>query len=90
MTEPISLAARKWGRDTNPANHQPQVALHEALRQLEAGEIEADHVMVIHGYHDDAGKSQVGYLQAGKFSELEQCGLLARALRLASQFDNEE
>lgn len=90
MSEPVSLTARKWQRDTNPKSHAPETALREALRQLEAGEIQADHIMVIHAHHTELGVSHVGYLQAGKFSELEQCGMMLRAGRLATAFDNEE
>lgn len=89
MSEPVSLAARRWAKDTDPKRHDPATALLEALRQLEAGEIHADHIVVVHGHHDEDGVSHVGYLQAGKFSELEQCGMMSRGLRLISQFDNE-
>jgi hypothetical protein len=81
--------ARRWEKDTDPKSHPPVTALREALRQLEAGEIEAEHIMVVHAHHDSDGVSHVGFLQAGKFCELAQVGMMQRAARLIAQFDNE-
>lgn len=82
-----SLNARRWVKDDNPKAHTPADALREALRQLESGELEADHVIVVYGYHNKDEQGVVGYLQGGSLPELAQCGMLARAHHLIASVE---
>ena len=89
MSEVADLSARRWAANGDPEAQSPLTALAEARRQLEAGEIEAEHVIIIYGHIDESGASQTGYFQAGTFNEFGQVGLVQRGLRLISEYESE-
>ena len=77
MNEPTSLAARRWKTDQQTESFTPRDALVEALRQLDAGEIKADHILICHAWKEARGES-VGWFQSGDLTPLGQLGLLTR------------
>lgn len=87
MSEVVDLQARRWESEGDPNSHVPASALRECLRQIEAGELIAEHLIIFFGHIDEEGQSQTGYFQAGKFCEFAQSGLAARGLRLITSFD---
>lgn len=89
MSEITSLSARRWAKDSDPNKFTPREVIVEALRQLDAGEVEAEHVIVVHGWYDPAGVSNTGYFQGGEFRHLEGIGLLHRAIALMTMHNDE-
>lgn len=75
MSEITDLNARRWQQDTGPEAHTPLAALRECIRQIEAGEQIADHVIICLGaVREDAAVTD--WLQAGSFDVYGQRGLL--------------
>jgi hypothetical protein len=71
------LSARRWKHGQDPAQHTIRDMLAEALRQLDAGELHADHAILAFSVEDGRG-CRTGWLQAGTLSPLGQLGLLTR------------
>ena len=84
MSDPISLSAVRWKKDENPNSYTPRDVLAEALRQIDAGEMLADHVIIFHAFpsKDDPTRFTVGYWQGGSFSVLQTMGMVARGLHI--------
>lgn len=77
MSAPVDLNARRWATADRTAAFKPVEALREAIRQIEAGEVPADHVVVCFGGSDDCTNSSA-WVQAGTFDTFQQYGLLER------------
>lgn len=78
MSEPIDINARRWANGPNRNDaYKPADALREALRQVEAGEVPADHVIICMGASVD-GSNVSTWLQAGRFDTFQQYGLMDR------------
>jgi hypothetical protein len=75
MTDITDLSARRWQNVSDPEAHKPIDALRETIRQIEAGEVEADHVVICLGATKD-GAAVTDWLQAGTFDVYGQRGLL--------------
>lgn len=75
MTEPVDFAAARWSRGGGSDKHRPIDALREVIRQIEAGEIEPDHVIVVIGSISE-DLANTDWLQAGSFDVYAQRGLL--------------
>jgi hypothetical protein len=77
-----SLEAKRWEKTTDPNAHKPIEALRAAIRGIESGEINPDHIVVV--YHDN--KDGTGYFQAGEFSTLvASMGLLTRCVQIMGE-----
>jgi hypothetical protein len=81
MTEPTSLAERRWDTKESPADHSVADMLRVALGRIERGEIKPDHAVLCLGKIDD-GVSRAEYMQAGTYLAFAQVGLLDRAKAL--------
>lgn len=77
MVDDITKA--RWGTKTSPNDHKPTDALKMALHNIETGEIDVDHVIVVYHHRTDHG---VGYFQAGDFTHFGAIGLLTRATQI--------
>ncbi len=77
MSEIADLSARRWEVANGPDAHKPVDALREAIRQIEAGEMKADHVIICFGGETDTHVI-TDWLQAGTFNSHAQSGLLER------------
>ncbi len=85
MTDPVSLSARRWAKgDGSPANHSVREMLEAAIARLDAGEIAADHAILVYATEVD-GVGDDGYMQAGSFSPYAQAGLIYRGVELLCQ-----
>lgn len=85
MSEPISFAARKWANGNgSPGSHTVREMLEAAIAQIDLGELEVEHAILIWGREDD-GVGKDGYMQAGPFSPYGQIGLLQRGLVLLTE-----
>ena len=74
--EVTDLSARRWVMNPAVDAHSPVAALKEAIRQIEAGEMLADHVIIAVGsMSEDAAVTD--WLQAGSFNVFAQRGLMA-------------
>ena len=79
MSKPVSLARHRWDNgDGKPGSHSVRECLEVMLAKLNAGEIEADHVVIAHGRIREDGAVNDGYMQAGKLDPYGQIGLLYR------------
>ncbi len=77
MSEIADLSARRWQTATEPHQVRPVDALRQVASQIEAGEIDASHVIICVGIEEDhAVQSQ--WFQAGDFALFAQIGLLER------------
>lgn len=82
MTEPVSLAARRWSSGSdNPSAFSVRDCLEAALAQFDAGEIKAMHVIIAFGDNTD-GTGFENVMQAGSFDIYGQAGLIERAKKL--------
>lgn len=82
MSEPISLAARRWdASDGRPSSHSVREMLEAAIVRLDRGEIDVQHAILVYGTEAE-GTGDDGYMQAGSFSPFAQIGLLHRGLEL--------
>lgn len=81
------ITRRRWEMRQNPAAFKPEEALKAALHDIEAGDLNPTHVVVV--YNQPAGEDAqaTGYYQAGKFSRLETMGVLAQALQIIGDRD---
>lgn len=77
MSEIADLSARRWNTATEPHQIKPADALRQVARQIEAGEVEADHVIICVGTERD-NAVQAQWFQAGSFALYAQLGLLER------------
>lgn len=77
--EPVDLAAKRWEAATSCRGLPPVDALKAALRAIESGDLNPDHVLVACGCVDDAGKISTRVFSAGDFHLYAQLGLLQRA-----------
>lgn len=82
MTEPVSLAKRRWEKsDGRPGSHSVREMLEAAIARLDAGEIEPQHAILVYCKEAD-GVGDDGYMQAGTFSPYGQIGLMHRGIEL--------
>jgi hypothetical protein len=79
----VDLVARRWERRTEPNEHEPIEALRAAVRAIEAGEIDPDHIVVC--YHVPEDPPRTGWFQAGLQSELGAEGLVHRIAHMMAQ-----
>jgi hypothetical protein len=82
MGEPIDLADVRWRRDSKPNSHEPTEALRAALRDIQSGEIDPLHLIVVIGAETDNGKTRTAYYQAGSYNHHGQLGLLDAASKM--------
>jgi hypothetical protein len=75
---------RAWDTRTDADKNPPALALKIALDDIERGEIDPVHIIVVHVQRDDKGE-WVGYLQAGDLSTFAVEGVLARAARITAE-----
>ena len=69
---PRSITELKGEKDHDSRTWTPRDALINTLRDLDSGELEADHIMILYGR-----KSQnSGFSQGGSFTYYEQVGML--------------
>jgi hypothetical protein len=79
MTDTIaSLAEARWDKVTDPSAHSIVDMLRIAANRIEAGDIAADHAIVV---YTKAGEA-TGWLQAGSLDVYGQVGLLHRGAHL--------
>lgn len=71
----VDLGAHRWGMGKCAADHAPADALREALRAIEAGELEPDHVLVTLTWPTGESRRAIRYLSAGKLDWVAQHGL---------------
>lgn len=84
--KPISLAAKRWSKNDNPALHKISDMLMVALEKLNSGELKAEHMIIIYGSEgDDWRGSSFGFMQAGTFVPFAQLGMLHGAIRLMDE-----
>jgi hypothetical protein len=74
VSEISDLSARRWRDRPDPNDHTPVEALRAALRAVERGEIDPEHIIVGWSGDDD----RVGYYQSGKLDHYASIGLLER------------
>lgn len=76
--EPISLAERRWDRNTKPSASSVADMLRVVIARIERGEIVATHAIVTIGIELDNGCVDAKFYQAGTFNPYAQIGLLTR------------
>lgn len=81
MSDPVDFDDKRWEKATID-DIKPVDALRRAIKEIERGDIDVNHVIVI--FHDKRnGKGGgVGWFQGGDFSWMSQCGMLQRALHI--------
>lgn len=85
MSEPVSLAERRWERGNgDPANHTLRDMLETVIAKLDSGELVAEHMIVMWGRNDGIVGDD-GYFQAGTFTAHAQIGLVHRAIVLLTE-----
>lgn len=83
MTEPVSLAERRWANgDHHPDKHTVRDCLEVVMAKITSGEQRADHIVIAVGWVDDEQAGNDAYYQAGTFRPFEQIGLLERVKML--------
>lgn len=87
MTEIVSFAARKWASNTDPNAYSPRDMLVEALRQVDAGDLDAHHMVLVVAHKDEASPTgqTTGYMQAGSYAPLAALGLLTSAVNVMQE-----
>lgn len=84
MTEPVSLAERRWNKVDHPAAHQISDMLRITLDRLERGEIKPQHMIIMYGdVADDIANPC--FMQAGGFDAFGQLGLVEMAKKLLTR-----
>lgn len=82
MSEPVSLAERRWDNgDGKPGSHTLRDMLETVLAKLNAGTLKADHMILLWG-RENEGSGDDGYFQAGTFGAYGQIGLMQRGVDL--------
>lgn len=84
MSETVSLAQRRWESKRDPAAHSPRDMLVEAIRQIDEGEIDAEHMILCYGSENE-DEASYGWLQAGPFRTLAMVGLVEVVKRLLAR-----
>lgn len=77
--EPVDIAARRWEAATSCKGLPPADALKAALRAIESGDLNPDHVLVCCGCVDGDAKISTRVFSAGEFDLYGQLGLLDRS-----------
>lgn len=76
MTDLVDFSSRRWSDSRKSCrDFSPRDALCEALRLIDAGEIDPDHVIVLFG-RQDGEASIADWRQAGSFGAYAQRGLI--------------
>lgn len=78
MSEIADLSERRWQKAAAPDELKPVDALRQAIREIEAGTIDADHLLICIGAVDGEGGVSTDWLQAGPLNLYGQLGLLER------------
>lgn len=80
MTEPVSLAARRWENGgLLPSDHTARDTLEAALARIDNGEISPAHVIICHATGEGG---RAGFMQGGNFSSYAQLGLLMHIIKM--------
>jgi hypothetical protein len=78
-----TIEEARWKKGNSPNDHRVRDMLVAAIAQLDSGEIEADHAVLIWGQSKD-NQGDDGYMQAGSLEAFGQIGLVYRGLQLIS------
>lgn len=75
------LSQRRWATKTEPGDHKPIDAVRAILRDMESGDFEPNHVIIVYANNSDV-EGATGYYQAGDAGYHGSLGILTRALQL--------
>lgn len=79
------ITRRRWEMRQNPQAFKPADALKAILHDIESGELNPEHIVVVYNVKVDEEERATGYYQAGKFSRLEALGLLTQGLHVMGE-----
>lgn len=85
MDDITDIRVVKFGKDNDPASHDPLTALIVAEKWIK--DMKADHVIVIVGRTIDGTGSGTKYFQAGNYTHHAQLGLIMAGMELMSRDD---
>lgn len=79
------LAKRRWDRNTSPNDHSPREALAAILRDIDSGELDVEHVIVVYMGKLKDDDPRVGYYQSGSAEWIQTLGMLERTKYLLQE-----
>lgn len=78
------VTERRWKTKTLPTDHKPIDAVRMFLRQLESGELNPNHVIIVYANNEDC-EGATGFFQAGDAGFHGQLGILTRCLQIMGE-----
>ncbi len=87
---PVSISEARGMRDSSPGSWQPRDILIMLLREIDAGRLTPDHVMLGFGTVQPDGGAKTGFFQAGTLNSYGQMGLAAQMLDLVSHPESKD
>ncbi len=84
VDQPVPIGAKRWNSNPsdNPADYSVRDMLVTALARLDAGELAADHLVLVIGHIDENRMVGTNMMQAGSFDSYAQLGLMHDATRI--------
>lgn len=75
------IGQRRWQQKTKPGDHKPIDAVRAILRDMESGEFNPNHIIIVYANNEDA-EGATGYYQAGDAGYHGSLGIMQRAIQL--------
>lgn len=75
------LLARRWKLKGEPGDHKPIDAVRAILRDMESGNFDPSHIIIVYANNKDEDGA-TGYYQAGDAGYHGSLGIMARGLQL--------
>jgi hypothetical protein len=80
------ITRRRWEmQQQRPTTFKPIEALKAMVMDIENGDLDPEHIVIIYNKAVGDEEHATGYYQAGRFSRLESLGLVAQALHIMGE-----
>jgi hypothetical protein len=79
------ITRRRWEMQQRPTTFKPIEALKAMVMDIENGDLNPEHIVIIYNKAVGDEEHATGYYQAGRFSRLESMGLVAQALHIMGE-----
>lgn len=75
------ISKRRWAMNSEPGAHKPIDAVRAILRDMESGDFDPSHIIIVYANNKDEGGA-TGYYQAGDAGYHGSLGIMALGIQL--------